>query len=166
MAVIGMVQKLNTQMNRVFYSSNLYMQLSSWCTDHSLTGTANFLRCQAQGNVNQMMRLFDYMKKAGANPIVGAMSAPNSQCASLEELFQQTLHDNELRSDCLNNLADEAQAVSDSSTLEFLREIEVTLNENGALLKTLLSEVRKASQAGMGMEQTDKYLANVVTLLH
>lgn len=44
MATAGMVHKLNTQMNLEFYASNLYLHLSDWCFDHSLTGTATFLR--------------------------------------------------------------------------------------------------------------------------
>lgn len=43
MAAVGMVQKLNTQMNLEFYASNLYLHLSEWCSEHSLTGTATFL---------------------------------------------------------------------------------------------------------------------------
>ncbi|ECW4957108.1 ferritin, partial [Salmonella enterica subsp. enterica serovar Enteritidis] len=54
MAAVGMVQKLNTPMNLEFYASNLYLHLSEWCSEHSLTGTATFLRTQAQGNVTQM----------------------------------------------------------------------------------------------------------------
>ncbi len=62
MAAVGMVQKLNTPMNLEFYASNLYLHLSEWCSEHSLTGTATFLRTQAQGNVTQMMRMFNFMK--------------------------------------------------------------------------------------------------------
>ncbi|EHC93194.1 Ferritin-like protein 2 [Salmonella enterica subsp. enterica serovar Uganda str. R8-3404] len=75
MAAVGMVQKLNTPMNLEFYASNLYLHLSEWCSEHSLTGTATFLRTQAQGNVTQMMRMFNFMKNAGnagATPIVKA----------------------------------------------------------------------------------------------
>lgn len=73
MAAVGMVQKLNTPMNLEFYASNLYLHLSEWCSEHSLTGTATFLRTQAQGNVTQMMRMFNFMKNAGATPIVKAI---------------------------------------------------------------------------------------------
>lgn len=48
MAAVGMVQKLNTPMNLEFYASNLYLHLSEWCSEHSLTGTATFLRTQAE----------------------------------------------------------------------------------------------------------------------
>lgn len=82
MAAVGMVQKLNTPMNLEFYASNLYLHLSEWCSEHSLTGTATFLRTQAQGNVTQMMRMFNFMKNAGATPIVKAIDVPGEELRS------------------------------------------------------------------------------------
>ena len=87
MAVLGMVQKLNAQMNLEFYASNHYLRLSEWCSEHRLNGTATFLRAQAQSSVTQMMRVFDYMKKSGAYPVVKAFVAREDKCATLEDLF-------------------------------------------------------------------------------
>ncbi len=44
MAVTGIAQKLNAQMNLEFYASNLYLHFSDWCNKHHLNGTATFLR--------------------------------------------------------------------------------------------------------------------------
>ncbi|VFS66541.1 Probable ferritin-1 [Kluyvera cryocrescens] len=41
MAVSGMVQKLNAQMNLEFYASNHYLRLSEWCSEHRLNGTGD-----------------------------------------------------------------------------------------------------------------------------
>lgn len=68
MVVPRMVQKLNNQMNLEFHTSNLYLHLSEWCTQHRLNGTATFLRNRAQASITQMMRVFDFMKKSGARP--------------------------------------------------------------------------------------------------
>lgn len=76
MATAGMLLKLNSQMNREFYASNLYLHLSNWCSEQSLNGTATFLRAQAQSNVTQMMRMFNFMKSVGATPIVKAIDVP------------------------------------------------------------------------------------------
>lgn len=72
MAVPGMVQKLNTQINLEFHASNVYLHLGEWCAQQRLNGTATFLRTRAQSSVTLMMQVFDYMKKAGAWPIVKA----------------------------------------------------------------------------------------------
>lgn len=40
MAVPGMVQKLNTQINLEFHASNVYLHLGEWCAQQRLNGTA------------------------------------------------------------------------------------------------------------------------------
>ncbi|WP_058911127.1 non-heme ferritin-like protein [Entomohabitans teleogrylli] len=158
MTVAGMVQKLNVEMNRAFYSSNLYIQLSLWCTEHSLNETANFLRHQARENVTQMMRVFDFMKQAGATPIISPIEAPDGECRCLEDLFEKTLNDQDNRRHTLSALASEAKAAEDYPTLRFLQEIEQQGQQGSALLQTMLAEVRNARSAGLCMAQTDRQL--------
>lgn len=162
MAVSGIVQKLNTQMNQEFYASNLYLRLSEWCSENKLTGTATFLRTQAQSNVTQMMRVFDFMKKAGAYPIVKASQLCDEHCSTLEELFLQTLEEHQHRRTSLSALALEAKALHDDSTLTFLNTLEKEQQQDGILLQTILDEVRSAKKAGLCMHQTDQHLLNVV----
>ncbi|WP_410751377.1 non-heme ferritin-like protein [Citrobacter sp. U14242] len=166
MAAVGIVHKLNTQMNLEFYASNLYLHLSEWCHEHSLTGTATFLRTQAQSNVTQMMRMFNFMKSAGANPIVKAIDVPGDELTSLEELFQKTLEDYQQRSRTLSRLTDEAEALNDAPTVDFLHDLEKEQQQDGVLLQTILDEVRSAKRAGLCMVQTDKHLLNVVNYQH
>ena len=144
MATAGMLLKLNSQMNREFYASNLYLHLSNWCSEQSLNGTATFLRAQAQSNVTQMMRMFNFMKSVGATPIVKAIDVPGEKLNSLEELFQKTMEEYEQRSSTLAQLADEAKELNDDSTV-------------------ILDEVRSAKLAGMCPVQTDQHVLNVVS---
>lgn len=162
MTSVGMVQKLNTQMNLEFQASNLYLSLSEWCAEHSLNGTATFLRTQAQGNITQMMRVFEYMKSAGANPIVKATDMRQKNCLSLEDLFQKALDEYAQRCTTLARLTAEATAAEDDTTLLFLKEMEAEQQQDGLLLQTVLEEVRNARRAGLAMTQTDQYLLNIV----
>ena len=151
MATAGMLLKLNSQMNREFYASNLYLHLSNWCSEQSLNGTATFLRAQAQSNVTQMM------------PIVKAIDVPGEKLNSLEELFQKTMEEYEQRSSTLAQLADEAKELNDDSTVNFLRDLEKEQQHDGLLLQTILDEVRSAKLAGMCPVQTDQHVLNVVS---
>lgn len=74
MAVPGMAQKLNTQMNLEFHASNVYLNLSEWCARHRFDGAATFLRTRAQSSITLTMRVFDYLKK----PAVGRSSIPTT----------------------------------------------------------------------------------------
>ncbi|WP_326467058.1 non-heme ferritin-like protein [Enterobacter wuhouensis] len=161
-----MMQKLNAQLNLEFYASNLHLHLSAWCSEKSLNGTATFFRTQAQSNVTHMMRVFNFMKAAGANPTVKALETIDDDYSSLEELFQRTLEEYEQRCSTLNKLADEAKAQHDSITLRFLREMDKEQQQDGTLLKTLADEIRSAKQAGLCPEQTDRHLLEIVTVQH
>jgi ferritin-like protein 2 len=79
MAVPGMAQKLNTQMNLEFHASNVYLNLSEWCARHRFDGAATFLRTRAQSSITLTMRVFDYLKKpaAGRSSIPTAPVIPN-----------------------------------------------------------------------------------------
>ena len=158
MRVAGVAHKLNAQISREFYSSNLYLQLSDWCAAHRLNGSALFLRHQAQENVTQMMRVFDFMKHAGAMPVVRMGETPSSKCSSLEEIYVQMLEDCQLRLKTLARLANDAEGADDQETLTFLRELAEMQQEEVLLVHTLREEVRRANKAGLGMEQTDKSL--------
>jgi ferritin-like protein 2 len=162
MAASVMVQRLNLQINRDFYSSNLYLRLSNWCSEKSLTGTATFLRNQAQCNVTQMMRIFTFMKQAGGTPTVGALDAPPSDCDSLETLFETTIEDHQQRCAMLTKLTAEASLLKDYPTLTFLKSMDQEQQEEGLLLSTILDEVRNANKAGLCMSQTDQHLTNLV----
>ncbi|MEX3022556.1 non-heme ferritin-like protein [Kluyvera sp. STS39-E] len=163
MAVSGMVQKLNAQMNLEFSASNHYLRLSEWCSEHRLNGTATFLRSQAQSSITQMMRVFDYMKKSGAYPVVRAFEAEEDKCATLEDLFVQTIEGHEQRTFTLSELTQEAKVLQDDNTLSFLNALEEEQEQDGILLKTILDEVRSARKAGLCIQQTDQHLLNIMT---
>ncbi|ELW1648819.1 MULTISPECIES: non-heme ferritin-like protein [Enterobacter] len=166
MATQTMIQKLNAQMNLEFYASNLHLHLSKWCSENSLNGTATFFRTQAQSNVTHMMRVFNFMKTAGANPIVKALDTIDDSYSSLEELVQKTLEEYEQRCTTLSNLAEEAKAQQDSTTLNFLRDMDKEQQQDGMLLKTLADEIRNARRNGLCLEQTDRHLLDLVTVQH
>lgn len=162
MAIVGMVQKLNTQMNLEFQASSLYLSLSEWCAGHSLNGTATFLRTQAQSNITQMMRVFEYMKREGANPIVKATEPDHDDYSTLEDLFKKMLEEYSQRCATLAHLTAEAAAMNDACTLEFLRQLDKEQQQDGLLLQTILEEVHNAQLSGMGLPQTDQHLLNIV----
>lgn len=55
-----MINKLNEQLNLEFYSANLYLQMSAWCSDKGFEGAAAFLKAHSQEEMEHMQRLFDY----------------------------------------------------------------------------------------------------------
>ena len=57
----SIIDKLNEQINLEFYSSNVYLQMSSWCSKHGFAGAATFLLRHADEELEHMQKLFDYV---------------------------------------------------------------------------------------------------------
>ena len=55
----AIADKLNEQINLEFYSSNVYLQMSSWCSKHGYEGAAAFLLRHADEELEHMQKLFN-----------------------------------------------------------------------------------------------------------
>ncbi|QCT21889.1 ferritin [Jejubacter calystegiae] len=153
MSVAGIHQKLNTQIEREFHASHLYMRLSSWSAEQSLNGLSCFLRSQAQECITQMMQVFNYMKRAGANPIIGTVAPESLPCDSLEHLFEQ-LHDEfQRRDETLNQLSQASWAARDFTTLAFITQLMGQQQLDKARLESLRHEIFQALAQGQCIRQ-------------
>lgn len=162
MAISGMVENLNMQMNMAFSASNLYLHLSDWCSKNNLFGSATFLRKQAQINVSHVVKLFDFIKNSGEYPIVNGTPFGEERCSTLEDLFQTILGEHLKLSSTLSDYTEVAKSLNDDSTAHFLCEIKKEHQQNSLLLQNLLDEVRVSHKAGLCMHQTDHRLMNMV----
>ena len=66
-----MTARLNDQLNLEFYSANLYLQMSAWCSDKGFEGAAAFLKSHSREEMEHMQRLFDYLSDTGVMPVLG-----------------------------------------------------------------------------------------------
>jgi len=66
----NLLQKLNEQVTREFYASNLYLQMSAWCNHNGLNGSAKFLRDHAADEMSHMHKIFAYIQDTGALALI------------------------------------------------------------------------------------------------
>ncbi len=74
----NITQLLNKQINLEFYSSNLYLQMRSWCDANSFEGCARFFQQHADEEMQHMHRLFNYVNEAGSMALIGAIEEPKA----------------------------------------------------------------------------------------
>lgn len=116
-----MINKLNEQLNLEFYSANLYLQMSAWCSDKGFEGAAAFLKAHSQEEMEHMQRLFDYLSDTGALPKLGQIAAPPVDFKSIADVFTQTYqHEQQITAE-INKLAHLAMTTQDYSTFNFLQ---------------------------------------------
>ena len=103
-----MLDKLNEQINVEFYSSNLYLQMASWCESKGLEGCADFLKAHADEEMGHMHRLFTYVNECGAMAKLGAIDAraPTGLLVHCTVRFDQGRHIGHMYPDALTIQAD------------------------------------------------------------
>ncbi|WP_025672680.1 non-heme ferritin [Salinivibrio socompensis] len=157
----AMVDRLNEQINLEFFSSNLYLQMSAWCEDHSFEGAAKFLHKHAQEEMQHMQRLFTYVSETGAMPVLGSIDAPRHEFASLGEVFRETYQHERLITEKINSLAHAAFTTQDYSTFNFLQWYVAEQHEEEKLFKGVLDKIELVGEDGKALFFIDKDLASM-----
>jgi len=157
-----MLDKLNEQINVEFYSSNLYLQMSSWCESQGLEGCATFLQAHAAEEMEHMQRLFTYVNECGALARIGAIEAPPTEFASIDQVFETTLKHERFVTQKINELADTAFQQKDYSTFNFLQWYVAEQHEEEKLFSTIVDKIRIIGTEGRGLYHFDQEISKMV----
>lgn len=152
----NMTNLLNKQINLEFYSSNLYLQMRSWCDASSLDGCAQFLQQHADEEIQHMHRLFNYVNEAGAMALIGAIDEPKSDYKTVQEIFKLTYKHECLITKEINKLVKAASEESDFSTVNFLQWYVAEQHEEEHLFNSIVSKIKMIGIEGKGLYLIDK----------
>ena len=159
----NMLDKLNEQVNLEFYSSNLYLQMSSWCEFKGFEGCAAFLRTHATEEMGHMQRLFKYVSDTGAMAMLGAIDAPPSEFESLENVFSNIYEHEVLVTTKINELTHTAFSEQDYSTFNFLQWYVAEQHEEEKLFKSILDKIEIIGTDGKGLFFIDQEIGRMAT---
>jgi ferritin len=154
----ALVDRLNDQINLEFYSSNLYLQMSSWCEFKGLEGCAEFLKLHAQEEMGHMQRLFNYVNETGAIAVLGQIESPPTEFESIVDVFKKTYEHECLVTLKINELADAALKDKDYSTFNFLQWYVAEQHEEEKLFKSILDRIEIIGTDGNGIFFIDQEL--------
>lgn len=141
MLTTQMTERLNTQINLEFYSSNLYLQMSAWADNKGFEGAAEFLKMHAAEEMQHMQKLFDYVLETGGVPLLGTIAAPKSDYQNLREVFEITLaHEKEITA-AINELVANAFEQKDFSTFNFLQWYVAEQHEEENLFQSIIDKM-------------------------
>lgn len=156
-----MIKKLNQQINLEFYSSNLYLQMASWCENHGLDGCNAFFRRHAREEMEHMRKLFDYVNETGAMATLGAIEAPPCEYESVQDVFQKTLEHEYLVTKEINGLADTAFSEKDFSSFHFLQWYVAEQHEEEKLFKSIIDKIEMIGIEHKGLYFIDQEIARI-----
>ncbi|MDD7804181.1 MAG: non-heme ferritin [Endozoicomonas sp. (ex Botrylloides leachii)] len=156
-----MLDKLNDQINLEFYSSNLYLQMASWCEAKGLDGCSQFLRLHAQEEMQHMQKLFDYVNETGSMAILGVIGAPPHEYDSIHDVFQKTYEHECLVTKKINELADTAFTEKDYSSFQFLQWYVAEQHEEEKTFKAILDKIDMIGLEEKGLYFIDSEVAKL-----
>jgi len=85
-------QALNQRMTSEFAAAQLYLAMSSYCSERSLDGFARWLRVQSEEEQTHGLRLFDLILARGGHIALGALAIPEANYSSVLDVAQRGLN--------------------------------------------------------------------------
>lgn len=152
----SIVALVNRQINREFFSCNLYLQMSAWCEGKGLPGSASFLKRHADEELAHGRKLFDYLHEAGGMPVIGAIAAPPTEFESLVDVLKKTYEHEKFITASINELAGAALEEKDFSTFQFLQWYVAEQHEEEKLFRSILDKATLIGTEGRSLYFLDK----------
>lgn len=114
------VELLNQQINKEFYSAYLYLDFSNYYDDLGLDGFANWYKIQAQEERDHAMLFLQYLQNNGERIVLEAIAKPNVELSSAKAVLAEGLKHEQYVTSLIHNIYDAAYAEKDFRTMQFL----------------------------------------------
>lgn len=115
-----LVELLNDQVTKEYYSSYLYLQFANYFSDEGLDGFCNWYTIQAKEELDHANGIVDFMRMKDLSIKLKAIPEPKCKCEDHLGVLKEALAHEEYVSDLINKIYDRAVEVRDFSTTQFL----------------------------------------------
>lgn len=111
---------INTQIRNEYYSSYLYLSMSTYCESKNFSGFASWLRKQSEEELGHALKFLDYLIDRGGRVILESIEQPASEFGTFLEMFEEVLEHEREVTGMINNIYDLATSKNDQATLVML----------------------------------------------
>ena len=114
------IQLLNQQVNKEFYSAYLYLDISNYFSDRSLDGFANWYKVQAQEERDHAMLFYQYLLNNNVRVQLEAIAKPDVEIKVDMDALKASLNHEYYVTSLINDIYAAAYEVKDFRTMQFL----------------------------------------------
>ncbi len=157
-----LLQLMNTQIEKEFYSAYFYISMSAYCASKNCDGFSHWFYVQAKEECDHAQMIIDYIVKIGAAPQFQAIESPPSTFNSLEEVFAKTLEHEQYVTSLIFGLMDVATAEKDYKSVQFLQWYVSEQMEEEENATALVEKYKMAKVSDAGVLFLDKEAATRV----
>ena len=114
------VELLNDQVNKEFYSAYLYLDMSNYYKNEGLDGFANWYKVQAQEERDHAVLFMDYMQQNGEAVVLEAIAKPDKEYKAFTDPLQESAKHERYVTGLIHNIYGAAYEEKDFRTMQFL----------------------------------------------
>jgi ferritin len=155
--------KLNAQITLEFFSSNLYLQMSSWAAFNNYPGVAAFLHAHAAEEYMHMEKIYNYVNETGSMAIIDAIEKPASEYENLLDMFTKILDHEKFITSKIYELVDAAFTEKDFAAFNFLQWYVAEQHEEETLFTALLDKIKMVGTEKRHLYFIDKEIGKLAT---
>ncbi len=114
------IELLNDQINKEFYSAYLYLEIANFFDDLDLDGFANWYNIQAQEERDHALLFLRYLQSNGIKAELKAIDKPDKVFENPIDPLNAGAEHERFVTDLIHNIYDAAYSVKDFRTMQFL----------------------------------------------
>ena len=114
------VELLNQQVNKEFYSAYLYLDFANYYADEGLDGFQNWYNIQAQEERDHALLFIQYLQNNGEKVTLEAIDKPDKKLTKLDTPLKEAFKHEQLVTSLIHTIYEAAVKVKDYRTMQFL----------------------------------------------
>lgn len=155
------IKKLNDQVAKEMFASNLYLSMSSWCFRNRFDGAGQFLFEHAGEESNHAKKLITYLNETDSVVELQSVAKPESDFKSLLDVFEKTYQHELSITQSINDLVSFMLEQKDYSTFNFLQWYVAEQHEEEALFRGIVDKIKLIGEQSNGLYLADQYIKNL-----
>lgn len=152
------IKKLNEQVAKEMFASNLYLSMSSWCFHNRFDGAGHFLFSHAGQESDHAKKLITYLNETDSIVELQAVEKPESDFKSLLDVFEKTYQHELSITKSINELVSFMLENKDYSTFNFLQWYVAEQHEEEALFRGIIDKIKLIGEQSNGLYLADQYI--------
>jgi ferritin len=112
---------LNRQVDREFYSSNLYLAMASWSENQGFEGISKWLYLQADEERLHMLKIVGFINERGGKAIIPSIKQPPIDYPNVKVMYEQVLEHEEFITASINEIVAVCNEDRDFTTLNWIQ---------------------------------------------
>lgn len=152
------VELLNTQVNKEFYSAYLYLDIANYYTEQGLDGFANWYNIQAQEERDHALLFIKYLQNNDEQVTLDAIAKPDKAFDSNMAPLQVGYEHEQYVTGLIHAIYDQAYSVKDFRTMQFLDWFVKEQGEEETNAKNLITKMELFGSDAKGLYMLDNEL--------